>query len=58
MLTSRALPAGLSSCATRQVERHTGEQYFKRMSLKECLKVSVDRCAIFFRKVCKALEAC
>jgi hypothetical protein len=34
-----------------QVERHTGQQYFKRMSLRECLKVSVDRCAIFFRKV-------
>jgi hypothetical protein len=39
----------LLSC---QVERHTGQQYFKRMSLRECLKVSVDRCAIFFRKVC------
>jgi hypothetical protein len=45
------MPAGFPFCTICQVERHTGEQYFKRMSLKECLKVSVDRCAIFFRKV-------
>lgn len=34
-----------------QVERHTGEQYFKKLSLTECLKISQQRCALFFRKV-------
>jgi hypothetical protein len=53
VLMSRLLPACLVYC---QVERHTGQQYFKRMSLKECLRVSVDRCAIFFRKVGSVLE--
>ncbi|KAF8068441.1 PU1 [Scenedesmus sp. PABB004] len=35
-----------------QVEKvHTGEQYFKLYSLRECLRTSVERCALFFRKV-------